>query len=215
MWGKKRRGSAPDTVPDATLLVFDTETTGLPRDFRASYKDTKNWPRLVSIAWAFMDGLGNQTGSRAYIVKPEGFVIPDDAVRVHGITTERAMQVGVPLAYALQDFAQCLDWAQVVIAHNMDFDQAITQCEAVRLGMDLPFGDTACFCTMKSMTDVCCIPFADGRGNKWPTLAEAHAYCCGEPHQRAHDACCDVDAVVHIVQYLLREGMLRIGRDDA
>ena len=31
------------------------------------------------------------------IIKPDGFVIPADAARVHGITSQRAMAEGVPL----------------------------------------------------------------------------------------------------------------------
>ena len=40
-------------------LVFDTETTGLPRNFDAPISDSDNWPRMVQIAWQLHDENGN------------------------------------------------------------------------------------------------------------------------------------------------------------
>ena len=57
-------------------LIFDTETTGLPKDFKASYKDTDNWPRCVQIAWQLHDDLGNVVEHKDYLIKPDGFDIP-------------------------------------------------------------------------------------------------------------------------------------------
>lgn len=68
-------------------LFFDTETTGT-RNYKAPSTDTRNWPRLVQIAWILTDEEGNRTHEGNLIVKPDGFTIPADAVRVHGITTQ-------------------------------------------------------------------------------------------------------------------------------
>ena len=40
-------------VSSGTYLFFDTETTGLPRNWSAPVSDLNNWPRLVQIAWIF------------------------------------------------------------------------------------------------------------------------------------------------------------------
>jgi len=32
-------------------LFFDTETTGLPKNWKAPIEDLNNWPRLVQLAW--------------------------------------------------------------------------------------------------------------------------------------------------------------------
>ena len=72
------------SMAEARLLVFDTETTGLPAAWRAPYTDVDNWPHLVSIAWAFLDGLGRVSGSRSHIVVPVGFDIPAEASKIHG-----------------------------------------------------------------------------------------------------------------------------------
>ncbi|MCJ8276491.1 MAG: hypothetical protein MJK18_06600, partial [Bdellovibrionales bacterium] len=32
-------------------LFFDTETTGLPKSYKAPYTDLENWPRVVQLSW--------------------------------------------------------------------------------------------------------------------------------------------------------------------
>lgn len=75
-------------------LFFDTETTGLPKRWNAPVTDLENWPRLVQLAWIMYDDRGNMLESRDVIVKPEGFTIPPEASRVHGITTWWHVKMG-------------------------------------------------------------------------------------------------------------------------
>ena len=41
-------------------LFFDTETTGLPKNWKAPITDLENWPRLVQLAWLVYDNIGNK-----------------------------------------------------------------------------------------------------------------------------------------------------------
>ena len=66
-------------------LFFDTETTGLPKNWNAPITDLNNWPRLVQLAYLCYDNEGNELSRGDFIVKPEGFTIPRDASRIHGI----------------------------------------------------------------------------------------------------------------------------------
>jgi len=68
-------------------IIFDTETTGLPRNYNAPMEDLDNWPRLVQLAWQLHDAKGNLLANNNYIVRPEGFTIPYNAEKVHGIST--------------------------------------------------------------------------------------------------------------------------------
>ena len=86
------------------FLVFDTETTGLPKIENAPVSDVDNWPRLVQLSWQLHDALGALVEYHNYIVKPDGFVIPIDAKMVHGISTEHAMKYGKPLNEVLDLF---------------------------------------------------------------------------------------------------------------
>jgi DNA polymerase-3 subunit alpha len=37
------------------FLIYDTETTGLPKNYNAPLTDSDNWPRLVQLAWQLHD----------------------------------------------------------------------------------------------------------------------------------------------------------------
>ncbi len=89
-------------------LFFDTETTGLPQDYKASVKDLHNWPRLVQLAWLRYDKNGNKIDGNNYIIKPDGFTIPSDASKIHGISTERALREGVALQGVLNEFQELI-----------------------------------------------------------------------------------------------------------
>ena len=94
------------------ILVYDTETTGLPRDWNAPLTDGENWPRLVQLAWQLHSPDGKLVSRGNRIVRPDGFTIPFNAAKVHGITTERAEAEGVDLDSALEEFGRDLDQAE-------------------------------------------------------------------------------------------------------
>ena len=159
------------------FLIFDTETTGLPRDWNAPITDTDNWPRCIQIAWQLHDKLGNVIEHKDYLVKPDGFNIPFDAERIHGISTELAAEKGVDLAFALQEFKDALDKAEFVVGQNVGFDVNIVGSEFYRLGVknqltELPVLDT---CTERS-AELCKIPGGRGGKFKLPTLSELHNF---------------------------------------
>ena len=110
-------------------LFFDTETTGIPRNYQAPVSDSRNWPRVVQIAWLITDAEGCEQKSAEYIIKPQGFVIPREASRIHGITNEVANRQGVELGPVLEEISADLAQALVLIAHNMDFDEKIVGAE--------------------------------------------------------------------------------------
>ena len=40
------------------FLIFDTETTGLPKKWNAPISDSANWPRCIQLAWQLHDNNG-------------------------------------------------------------------------------------------------------------------------------------------------------------
>jgi len=173
-------------------LFFDTETTGVPRDWKAPVTKLSNWPRMVQIAWILSDDEGNQIESDDFIIKPEGYTIPADVVRVHGITTERALREGDSLMEVLQTFHSLVNQADFLIAHNMNFDEKIIGAEFLRLGMQNPIPDKMRICTMESTTNFCAIP---GRyGYKWPRLSELYYKLFKTEFEGAHNAAADITA---------------------
>lgn len=196
-----RINSALQSAPPAAkaeavpaFLFFDTETTGLPRDYRAPLANFDNWPRLVQLAWLIYDAGGNLLKEASYIIKPQGFIIPNDAARIHRITQDRALAEGKPLAEVLEefmpDFLRCTD----IVAHNHQFDAAIMGAELLRMGRGWITGPKKLHCTMVTGTNLCRLPGRTGAGYKWPRLTELHTHLFGASFEEAHDALVDVRA---------------------
>lgn len=174
-------------------LFFDTETTGLPKNHNAPLSDSRNWPRMVQIAWLLADEDGTEKYIRDYIIKPEGFVIPPQAVKIHGITTEKANEEGVQLESVLNEFALTINSAEMLVAHNFDFDVKIIGAEFIRKNISSRLFKKPFICTMKSTTNFCKIP--GNYGYKWPTLTELYYTLFRSDFKEAHNALFDVKSL--------------------
>lgn len=186
-------------------LFFDTETTGLPKNWKAPVTDLNNWPRLVQLAWLLYDSRDQEIKRANRIIIPEGFTIPTEASNVHGISTERAHEEGIELSEALNEFSQTLNEADFLIAHNISFDQVIIGAEFLRKDIKSRLVDIPKICTMKTTTNICEIP---GKyGFKWPNLTELHQHLFQKGFDGAHDALADVKACADCFFELKKTGL--------
>ncbi|MBP0905693.1 DNA polymerase III subunit alpha [Mariniflexile gromovii] len=186
-------------------LIFDTETTGLPKRWDAPITDTDNWPRCIQIAWQLHDGLGNCIDHQDYLVQPDGFNIPYDAEKIHGISTELAQEQGISLAEVLEKFNEALSKTKFVVGQNVKFDFNIMGAEFVRGDVanplqELPVLDT---CT-EHTASLCQIPGGRYGKFKLPTLTELHEFLFNEPFAEAHNATADVEATTRCFLELIR-----------
>ncbi len=176
------------------FLIFDTETTGLPKDWNAPYTDSDNWPRLVQLAWQLHDNTGKLIENKNFIVKPEGYTIPYNAEKIHGISTERAEKEGHDLQAVLDEFNKDLVRSTYNVGHNIGFDVNIVAAEYHRKTVNTTITELATIDTKDVSTQFCAIPGGRGGKFKWPTLTELHTKLFGAPFEDAHDAAYDVDA---------------------
>lgn len=186
-------------------LIFDTETTGLPKRWDAPITDVDNWPRCIQIAWQLHDAMGNCIDHQDYLLKPEGFNIPYDAEKVHGISTELAEEKGESLEFVLKKFNEVLDKTKFVVGQNVKFDLNIMGAEFMREDIanplqELPILDT---CT-EHTAELCKIPGGRGGKFKLPTLTELHEFLFKEPFAEAHNATADVEATTRCFLELVR-----------
>lgn len=189
-------------------LIFDTETTGLPKDFNAPITDFENWPRMVQLAWQLHDKDGELISVKNYIVRPEGYEIPFNASKIHGITTERALKQGVELTQVLEEFNKDLAKAEYVAGHNISFDLNIVGCEYLRNEMDNALEGANALDTIDAGTEYCAIPGGKGGGFKWPKLDELHKKLFGEDFAEAHNAAADVEATARCFLEMIRLGLI-------
>jgi DNA polymerase-3 subunit alpha len=158
------------------LLIFDTETTGLPKQrFEDANKKPNNWPHIVSISWVVLESETNKIVSqRSYIIKPQ-WVIPNESIAIHKITNEIAHRDGVPLRNAIVEFlAEPYD---KMIAHNIEFDINVIENAVV---WDLKMGEKwlpkSLDCTMIISQRYCKLPGKFGSIHKLPKLKELYEF---------------------------------------
>lgn len=192
------------------FLIFDTETTGLPRDYNAPLTDFDNWPRLVQIAWQLHDTNGKLVSNQNLIVKPEGFSIPFNAEKVHGISTERAMREGRDLREVIMLFLEDVNQANYLAGHNIEFDNNVMGCELLRLGEVNYLQEKKSLDTKDLSTDFCAIPGGKGGKFKWPTLTELYVKLFNESFGDGHDAAYDVSATGKAFFELIKIGVIKV-----
>jgi DNA polymerase III subunit alpha len=190
------------------FLIFDTETTGLPKRWGAPISDIDNWPRCVQIAWQLHDDMGRLIENKDFLIQPEGFNIPYDAEKVHGISTELAQKEGVALAAVLEQFNTALGKAKFIVGQNLSFDINIMGCEFYREGIESSMGKMPILDTCTEVT-ASLLRLSGGRGGKFklPTLTELHQYLFQTPFAEAHNATADVEATSRCFFELIRTGV--------
>ncbi|OYQ43790.1 DNA polymerase III subunit alpha [Flavobacterium aurantiibacter] len=175
-------------------LIFDTETTGLPKNFDAPITDVENWPRCVQLAWQLHESNGSLISRGDFLITPDGFNIPYDVERVHGISTALAQRDGKPLDNVLDAFEDAVAQANFLVGHNLKFDLNIMGAEFVRANRtnvleSKPVLDT---CTEKTAE---LLKLPGGRSKyKFPTLSELYNYLFADSFAEAHNATADVEA---------------------
>ena len=118
-------------------LIFDTETTGLPKNWKAPITDVDNWPRCVQIAWQLLDDMGELIEDQNYLIRPDNFEIPYESQKIHGISTALATNIGYDLVSVLNKFIKDLSLAGFIIGHNVKFDLNIIGAELLRVSSDV------------------------------------------------------------------------------
>jgi DNA polymerase III epsilon subunit-like protein len=187
------------------LLVFDTETTGLPIFKNVSFKDSTNWPHIIQLSYILYDLIQNKViCEHDHIIDvPPNITISEKSISLHGITRKISSTQGIPIQYALQMFNICLDKADIVIAHNFKFDRSMIMVESHRYDISVRFNSTTppvlnyrqFYCTMEKSTKLCNIAVKNRYGksyNKFPTLLELHKKLFDSIPSNLHNSFIDV-----------------------
>lgn len=190
------------------ILYFDTETTGLPPKGAQWDIEYESFPRICQLSWIFQGKENN------YIIRPDGWVIPEEATAVHGITNEYAQEHGVALEFALSEFIRDCKDAKLICGHNIYFDISIVKSEYMRRGAYNDVIDAALYKGKRIDTMRPSMAFVDARFSngrlKFPKLEELYARCFPGETFPAHDAIEDVRAVVRCLPVLVRKGLIEL-----
>jgi DNA polymerase III epsilon subunit-like protein len=172
--------------------VFDTETSGLYVPLKDRYKlpnykylNNYNSCRILSISWILAQGK-KQLSSSYFLVKPDGFHISEESIKVHGITKEVAMK-GYDRSYVFNALYKDLQEADILVAHNLDFDLNTLSSELYRYRQNATLNTLQSkprFCTMKEGKVLM-------KSLKFPKLEALYSFLYNEQLENAHNALYD------------------------
>ena len=184
------------------VLVFDTETTGLPNGYNPSITETHNWPHIVQISFILYDDVTNKIiDIHDHIIKiDEKIEISEGSVKIHGITRLKCNKKGIPITEALDLFNNAIQNADLVVGHNVSFDKRMIMVECIRQKKSQYFTRFGVrkpeYCTMKMTTDLCGIEKINMTTGekyfKYPNLSELHEKLFGNKPKGTHDSMADI-----------------------
>ncbi len=167
------------------ILVFDTETTGLPEK-NVSIYDHNKWPYIIQLSYIFYDISNNISVIKDdYVyIRPE-VEISEASYEKHGITRELLNDKGVNIRTAMHDFNRFLNIADIVVGHNISFDKRMIFVECIRNRIEQKFTkyegnnkiSKAEYCTMKNTVELCDLYYETKTGKQFkknPTLSELY-----------------------------------------
>lgn len=187
------------------FCVFDTETTGLPTPVETPDGITLVYPHLVQLAWIILDENLEEISHASFIIQPDQWSIPDDVVKIHGITTTDAFLLGEPIRDVLASFESAIADCTHIVAHNIAFDTGVLNGEYERYKISNVLQGKQHVCTMEIGRGIMKIPGTDGY--RRPNLARlAKHYFPESEFIIAHDALADAQKVVRIFVRMVNTG---------
>lgn len=194
------------------ILVYDTETNGKAKDFKASYKNTDNWPRPITMAFIMLHFEGNvfkKVISEDYHILRRSDLQPDqwskEAESVHGISYEQSMEEGEPIDEVHDMFISRVMDADLLCCHNADFDSMVMAADLYRYPENRAeaaeyVASHSHLCTMKS--------YALHSGGSWPKLENLYFGLIGKHFEGAHNALSDTRATCNVLIKMVRMGII-------
>ena len=189
------------------VLVFDTETTGLPEEKNASIKDTKKWPYIIQLSYILYDSDKQEILSCVddIIRISDEVTITPKSIQMHGITRSISKLRGISIQDAINNFNDHVNMCDMIVGHNIAFDKKMIMVESNRVNNRQYFNKKMEFCTMKKCVKMCDIKTKNKNGEtylKYPTLSELHQKLFGEVPSGTHNSLVDVLVCIRCFNYI-------------
>jgi DNA polymerase III epsilon subunit-like protein len=198
------------------LLVFDTETSGLPKSRFISPDTLDKWPHIVQFSYIIFDTETNELIEiKNNVVKiPESFIISPESINIHHITNEISSKIGLEIEDIIEEFFYYfMNSCDKLIGHNISFDINMLKVELLRIiyynnsaltqkkiklfksYLHYLTNYTSICCTLKDSIDLCNIIVMDKYGKpykKYPKLVELHEKLFNIVPNNLHNSLIDI-----------------------
>ncbi len=178
------------------ILIFDTETSGLPKKGCKDSINTDLWPYILQLAYILYDTDKNQIIKKynTFIKISDSVIIDENSIKIHNITREICLEKGESISNVLSDFNKVLVKCDLIVGHNLQFDKTLIMAEMIRNKINYNF-NKAEYCTMKNSVNLCKLQgkyYRSENNYKYPKLTELVEYLFSETPKNLHDAFTDV-----------------------
>jgi len=195
------------------ILVFDTETTGLPKTKIINPDTLNQWPTVVQFSYIVFDtNLNDIVETKDYIIKvPESILIPEESTKIHGITNEISFKKGILITEVLNQFFYYLREVDCIVGHNISFDINMVKVELLKIifnnllnpqeikeyKYDLHYISNYknIYCTLQESINFCNIKATNKFGKeylKYPKLIELHQKLFDSSPNNLHNSFNDI-----------------------
>ena len=218
------------------IIIFDTETTGLPKCRQSLVTDTEEWPHIVQFSYIIYDLSTNKLEKvEDFIIKlAEEIEIPEESSKIHGITKEISNEKGILIKDVINQFIKDITGCQLLVAHNLEFDMNMLIVELIRMNRsaELLEDDLAIdlnnsayekitnikkYCTMKETEKKCNIKAVSKTGKeytKYPTLGELHYYLFRSYPKNLHNSLNDILICLRCYYMLQQKGDIYLENNE-
>ena len=191
------------------ILVYDTETTWLPN---SKEKDLSKQPyicQFAGVVWDLEDGVWTKTNEYNFLIKPP-IPMPHEASAVHHIYDIDLIDAK-PMEEYIEEICSIINSVDLVVWHNVAFDNWIVQIEVKRmkaLWKPVDFSPVNSFCTMNETKNFCKLKSKSWNWYKRPTLWELYKIVFNKSFKWGHDALVDVKATGACFIELQKRGVI-------
>ena len=188
-------------MPDYYLFV-DTETSGLPADWRRPYAESGAWPHVAQVAWLLYDAAGQLLKTENHYIKPSDYDLTPASMQVHGLTLAYLHEHGAPRRQVMQRLHDdLLRYRPLVVGHFVQLDYHMVGVSFHRADLPNALLGLPTFCTMRLSGT-----FFQSWQHQYLRLTELYQRLFGQPMARQHDALADAQATAECYFELARKG---------
>jgi DNA polymerase III subunit epsilon len=173
-------------VKNNLLLVFDTETTGLPLHPNAPLIKQ---PKIIEFGGILLLN-GEEVEEISFLVDPQES-LSEEIIKITGITDDD-LRGQLPFSARVEELKKLFERCAGCAAHNLPFDKTMMVNDLRRCGQETNFPWPG--------REMCTVGIYKEQWGRNPKLTELYANIMGKPLAQTHRALGDVRALVEIIQ---------------
>jgi len=177
------------------MIVFDLETTGLPK---AEGSDLDMQPKVIEFGGIKIDEDFNEIDRMEFLCNP-GQDLDPVITKITGISDD--MLVGKkPFIAHYKDLCDWFLGESTMCAHNLSFDRKVLRFELERIDKMTSFP--------WPYKHVCTVEVGENVWGVKRKLSEIYEEVTGQKHIGAHRATADIEATIEVLKWYNKEGHL-------